>query len=339
MSTSEVEIYASMMKTEFPKCPLCNCETDFIPSGLFKRQIECVECGARWLISKKYNWKGQDQGLVMQLTKIGKSTVSATVVNLLNKAVPISKWKNLATEEVSLSHSKKDEREPEQHSFDDTFWAQTVIFDESVYWEGDKKVLDSMKGDFLVTQNDVRFIRKGKFMKSNKKLLENVLRGTLKADSNDCKEFLDRIRNPVIYIPMGDIDVESLKYETLVKVERKGVSTSKVLAFGIFGLGGAGGEKRTNYYVLNIPYQDNDGIRQEPKFFVNRKKGKELHGTIYQRALRIKKETEAEKKVEIETRPRTTEKDSEAMRILKLRLAKGEITKEQFEEMKAVIEN
>lgn len=312
-----------MMKAEFPACPICNHHTDYGVSGPLKNQVECLKCGATWFLDKKYNWKGEYQGLLMQLMKIGQTTPSAEIVGLLHESVPLSMWKNIRKEDVIQSSPDLSEAD----------LRKSAVFDGVSYWKGDKKILESMKGDIVVTQDDVRFVNKGGFMKGNKKLLKMISEGKLGPSSNDYKVFLQRLNNPMIRIPIDSIEVEGLKYETLVDVKQRGTTMESF----IFGLGG--GEKRTNYYVVQIPYKDSDGVNQIPKFFVKQKEGMELHTTIYQKALIMKKETEAEKKVEIETRRETIEKDSEAIRILKLRLAKGEITKEQYEEMKAIVEN
>lgn len=344
-----------MMKQEFPRCPICDNETEycvwkqFLTSG-----VECKHCGARWSFYQKYDWKGQDEGIRMNLVRVGKFNVTAEVMSLLNtRDTPLFKWKTLkktsdtplpaaqmtsqsgnlgqeqkssiSTSSAALSSSSDRLHEQAASSFSDA-----SIFEKVRYWEGDKKVLSSMGGDMLVTRTDVRLIQKGPFMKDNKKLLKKFVSGELDTNSDDCIKFLSRTSNPMVHIPMNSIDIEGLQYNKLVDVRHKGVSL-------VTGIWGAGGETRTAYFVVTIPYVDKDDVRQTPKFFVDEQEGKRLHKEIYERALKVKRSlTKANVQIAVNEKPVKT--DDEALRLLKIRLAKGEITAQEYEEKKRLIE-
>lgn len=109
MST-DIMLYAKMMKTEFPQCPLCKAEADYVPSNR-RYKYECTNCGSQWFVFRKYDWKGRDKGITMQLVKMGDNcSCSATQLSLLYKPVPISVWKSAAKgediEKISGTYEK-----------------------------------------------------------------------------------------------------------------------------------------------------------------------------------------------------------------------------------------
>jgi uncharacterized membrane protein len=70
---------------------------------------------------------------------------------------------------------------------------------------------------------------------------------------------------------------------------------------------------------------------------VDRLEGKQLHNKIYEEALRAKRSL-TKANVQIAVNEKTVKANDEALRILKVRLAKGEITAQEYEEKKRLIE-
>lgn len=90
----------------------------------------------------------------------------------------------------------------------------------------------------------------------------------------------------------------------------------------IYATGGLGLKGKVN--MITIPFIDNDGIKQTPKF--STKKFKDFSKIFYEQIKKIK--------------PVTKEKadEDDSIKILKIRYAKGEVTKKQFREMRKDLE-
>lgn len=355
MRTIDAESYVPMMKQEFPHCPICENETEyFVWKHSLSSGVECKHCGARWSFHRKVNWKGQAEEIRMSLEKPGKFNVTVEVMSLLRKwDTPLSRWKtlkrgsdvsvpavqmasqpeNLGPEHqssVSASSTIAPSFSDRLHEQDAASLSDALIFDHVSYWGGDKKVLSRMDGDILVTRTDVSFVQKGPLMKDNKKLLKKFVIGELDKNSDDCLKFLSRISNPIIHVPINGIDIDGLQYNVGVDVRRQGVSL-------VTGIWGAGGEKRTTYFFVTIPYIDKDGVHQTPKFFVDRQGGKRLHKEIYERVLNARR-SPAKANMQISGDEKPVKADDDALKLLKIRLAKGEITAQEYQEKKLLIE-
>jgi hypothetical protein len=177
-------------------------------------------------------------------------------------------------------------------------------------------VHDSIGGELILTKKELVFIT----YKTGWKLSKGV----------HSKE------NWRMIIPLKDILVEKWNIEE--KSRRKTFSGGNIpLAFGISHMNGKIEETGKTHNIV-IPYIDSNGIEQEPRFGVTSFRGKAIKKwaeTFYNLVAEIhKNEMERESKNNKEVKI----KDNEPLKVLKMRLAKGEITKEEYQEMKSMLE-
>jgi len=149
--------------------------------------------------------------------------------------------------------------------------------------------------------------------------------GTLELSQNYLG-FTEKNNKFNIIIPLSSIIVEDWNIETSAR--RK--VTSGMIGFG-FGNIHESGKKHT----FVVPYIDENGIRQEPQFgfitFIGRNPAEKWAQVLYDKLVKVKKE-------KLETSVDKLSKNEEnPLKVLKLRLAKGEISKEEFEELKQVL--
>lgn len=138
-----------------------------------------------------------------------------------------------------------------------------------------------------------------------------------------------------IEIPLKSIIIEDWKVDE--KTRRKTVSGGG-LAFGLFGGYGTIKESGKGHDIV-VPYIDENGIAQAPRFGVASLSGnaiREWAQAIYQQLVNVSKENKAQKTDSSEERH--SESD-EPLKLLKMRLAKGEITKEEFEDLRKIIDS
>jgi hypothetical protein len=117
--------------------------------------------------------------------------------------------------------------------------------------------------------------------------------------------------------------------------------------FGAGGLGGGTMWQQGKRHELIVPYIDENGIPQEPRFSVSSITGKaikEWAEKLYEAVVRAKQQKELEEKTKADTQSsitknQTSKETYDPLLVLKLRLAKGEITKEEFEELRKMIES
>ncbi|PJC51349.1 MAG: hypothetical protein CO032_00035 [Nitrosopumilales archaeon CG_4_9_14_0_2_um_filter_34_16] len=138
-----------------------------------------------------------------------------------------------------------------------------------------------------------------------------------------------------IVIPLDKVILGDWKIDE--KVRRKSMAGGGV-GFGFFGGAGTIHDTGKSHDII-VPYVDENGIEQAPRFGVSSLTGnaiREWAKLIYDVLVNIQKQKkpEPEKIESVETE----NKVEDPLKVLKLRLAKGEITKEEFEELKELID-
>jgi len=102
-----------------------------------------------------------------------------------------------------------------------------------------------------------------------------------------------------------------------IKERMEDIYSTKETIAGIYAIGGLGMKGKQN--IITIPYIDENGVKQEPKFSVKKKYRKNFSKIFYERLTKLAKKIETKK---------VSEKDP--LKILKLRYAKGEISKKNM---------
>lgn len=141
-----------------------------------------------------------------------------------------------------------------------------------------------------------------------------------------------------IVIPISSIITEKWRVEEVGRRQTiSGAGTSiDNLAFG----GGSIQESGKEHHIV-IPYVDENGIPQEPRFGVSSFRGKaigEWSSKLYEQVTKARK-NDVSQRVEARTSNNESPQTSDdPVKVLRLRFAKGEISKEEYEEMRKVIE-
>jgi len=154
--------------------------------------------------------------------------------------------------------------------------------------------------------------------------------------------FVKKDRNTVkrwdIIIPLKSIRVDGWRIEEESRRQTiVGGGGGIVTGSGIGGGGGGGmihQEGKAHHIV--IPYVDENGIPQEPRFGISSFGGKairEWSEKIYNQIVIVKKNN-----LPNSTVTKTPEPQQDPLIFLKLRLAKGEISKEEYEDLKKTLE-
>jgi hypothetical protein len=141
-----------------------------------------------------------------------------------------------------------------------------------------------------------------------------------------------------IIIPLDSVIVERWGIEEISREGFSGGAGDIGIGSGmIYGSGRA-------HHVL-VPYVDENGIPQAPRFGLSSYKGEAIRkfaAELYQQVVIEKREsTKYLSKVDkqsLNQEPVTSPNTDDPIKILKLRFAKGEITKEQYEEMRKMLE-
>ena len=139
-----------------------------------------------------------------------------------------------------------------------------------------------------------------------------------------------------IVIPLSSVLIEqwSVKGESRRKqITGGGVSPANNIAFG----GGVIHETGQRHRLL-IPYVDENGIIQEPVFGVSSYGGKDIRKWTEKLYEQLVEEKQQQSSPDVNENVQI-DKDSDPITVLKLRYAKGEITKKEYEEMRKIIES
>lgn len=141
-----------------------------------------------------------------------------------------------------------------------------------------------------------------------------------------------------IIIPLDSVIVERWGIE---EISRGGFSSGA----GDIGIGSGMiyGSGRAHHVL--VPYVDENGIPQAPRFGLSSYKGeaiRKLAAELYQQVVIEKREStkylsKADKQP-LNQEPVSSPNIDDPLKVLKLRFAKGEITKEQYEEMRKILE-
>jgi hypothetical protein len=142
-----------------------------------------------------------------------------------------------------------------------------------------------------------------------------------------------------IIIPLDSVIIERWGIE---EISRGGYS-SGVGDIGV-GSGMIYGSGRAHHIL--VPYVDENGIPQGPRFGLSSYKGeaiRKLAAELYQHVVNEKRESakflsKADKQP-LSQEPVSSPNIDDPLKVLKLRFAKGEITKEQYEEMRKFLES
>ncbi len=230
--------------------------------------------------------------------------------------------------EVWQSNKVADHKEEKIMINENKIEQETVILQtgSGIYYGGHKAhlaggfVQDSIAGELILTNRNLTFITYRQYFKPFKGVITE----------EDWR----------MVIPLKNILVE--KWTVEENSRRKTFSGGNIpLAFGISHMSGKIEESGKTHNLV-IPYIDSNGIEQEPRFGVKSFTGKAIKKwaeTFYNIVAEIHK-YENQKKIEENNQKSTEEngKEDEPMKILKIRFAKGEITKEEYDEMKKALE-
>jgi hypothetical protein len=140
-----------------------------------------------------------------------------------------------------------------------------------------------------------------------------------------------------IVIPLNSVIINRWRIEE--ESRRKDIAGGgDLLGNTGFGLGSGMIHDSGKAHHIVIPYLDENNIPQEPRFGVSSLGGKAIRewaDKLYEVIVQAQKDLPASQNL-IKSEIRNT--DNEPLKILKLRFAKGEITKEDFEAMKRTLE-
>lgn len=140
-----------------------------------------------------------------------------------------------------------------------------------------------------------------------------------------------------ITIPLRSIIIEKWGIEE--ESRRKDITGGAVALTDNITIGGGAMHNSGKAHHVVVPYIDENDIPQEPRFGASSLGGKvirELSAKLYELIVKTKKDNIQSTNKQQTDAPRTKEEDP--VLVLKMRLAKGEITKEEFEDLKKMLE-
>lgn len=139
-----------------------------------------------------------------------------------------------------------------------------------------------------------------------------------------------------ITIPLRSINIEKWGIEE--ESRRKSITGSGVALTDGVAIGGGAIHDSGKAHHIVVPYLDENNIPQEPRFGASSIGGKvirELSAKLYELIVKSKKGEQKTNESEMEM---SKTKEDDPILVLKMRLAKGEITKEEFEELRKMLE-
>jgi hypothetical protein len=159
-----------------------------------------------------------------------------------------------------------------------------------------------------------------------------------------------------IIIPLDSIIIERWSIEEEVRRSQVLGGGGFVTDFGVIGSGFLYDSGKAHHLI--IPYMDENGTPQEPRFGVSSFRGKAIRewaATLYQQVVKEKNALAStsspsplpDKNPTIQL-PRSSSNDNQPavesnvedpLKIIRLRFAKGEITREEYEEMRKMLES
>ena len=148
-------------------------------------------------------------------------------------------------------------------------------------------------------------------------------------------DFTKRIE---IIIPLNSVIIQGWSVQENIRRKEIVGGGGGLLGQGIgSGVGGGFIHDTGKSHRLVIPYIDENGIPQEPRFGISSLGGKKIRewsAKVYELVVKNKKEN-PQTKLEPETpKQRPQSNPDDPIQILKLRYAKGEISKDEFEQMR-----
>src|SRR5918995_445531 len=157
------------------------------------------------------------------------------------------------------------------------------------------------------------------------------------------REHKDPEKRWEIVIPLDSVIVERWGIEEISR--KQGVSGGA----GDIGIGSGMIYDSGKAHHITIPYIDENGIPQAPRFGISSFRGKAIREwavRLYQQVVNEKRESakfssKADNNVKqpLNQEPVSSPNIDDPLKILKIRFAKGEITKEQYEEMRKMLES
>lgn len=156
--------------------------------------------------------------------------------------------------------------------------------------------------------------------------------------TNDYFIFMKNQKDPnktwEIIIPLQAINVDH--WHVSEESRRQNISMGGIEGDGLMGGVGTINESGKRHRIV-IPYVDENGILNSPVFGVSSMSGqaiKELATSLYGLIINLKKNSIKN----VVSKEQSNNHPSDPITILKLRFAKGEINKQEFEEMKKILE-
>lgn len=162
------------------------------------------------------------------------------------------------------------------------------------------------------------------------------------------REDNDSTKRWEIVIPLDSVIVERWGVEEISR--RKGISGGG-FSFDDVGIGIGSGmihDSGKAHHIV-IPFIDENGIPQEPRFGVSSFRGKAIRewaAKLYQQVVNEKRnstkfssEADNNRKQSQDLAPASSLNMDDPLKVLKIRYARGEITKEQYEEMRKMLES
>lgn len=157
--------------------------------------------------------------------------------------------------------------------------------------------------------------------------------------------FIKKNDNPAkrieIIISLNSVQIEGWEVEE--ESRRKSVGMGGLAAptgFGAAGIASGTVHDEGKAHHIVIPYVDENGIPQKPRFGISSFGGKairEWSEKVYQQIVKVKSTSRS---IQEKNKPiNTSGNNDDPLHVLKLRFAKGEITKEEYEDMRKMLES